>query len=89
MLSCQQATALAAQGFDTPLSLWQRLQLKLHLLVCSRCRQFCKQLAFVHEAWQISAQQQHITLSVTARARIAARLASAQAEQKPPPSAKS
>lgn len=81
MLSCQQATALAAQGFDTPLSLSQRMQLKLHLLVCSRCRQFCKQLSFLHLAWQKSDQQQNIRLSDPSRARIAARLAAAQAEQ--------
>lgn len=49
-LTCKQATALVSQGLDRRLSRWERLTLRLHLLVCDACSHFAKQSAFIRRA---------------------------------------
>ncbi|WP_338122080.1 zf-HC2 domain-containing protein [Eikenella corrodens] len=44
MLKCQRAAELISLQHDRPLSLWERWQLRLHLLVCSPCKRYQKQL---------------------------------------------
>jgi len=36
--ACQYASRLASDSLDRPLSLWERLRLKLHLSMCSNCQ---------------------------------------------------
>jgi predicted anti-sigma-YlaC factor YlaD len=48
MINCKQATAMASQQLDRELSLRQRLSLKLHLLICRYCRNYRRQLRFLH-----------------------------------------
>ncbi len=36
--ACHYASRLASDSLDRPLSLWERLRLKLHLSMCSNCR---------------------------------------------------
>jgi len=44
MLSCRQATRLLSDAQDRRLSTAERLQLRLHVLMCSACRRFGQQL---------------------------------------------
>lgn len=50
MLSCKQATELMSQEQDRPLDFKERLGLRFHVAMCSGCRNFRKQMAFLHEA---------------------------------------
>lgn len=44
MLNCKEASQIISQSLDRPLSFSERLQLKLHLMMCDACRQFKRQL---------------------------------------------
>lgn len=44
MLSCDQATFLMSQRAERPLSFRERLQLSLHVAMCSGCRLFGRQV---------------------------------------------
>lgn len=78
MLNCKQATRLVSQGLDRKLGLSQRLGLGLHLVICHWCRDYARQLRFLHRiAPAIEAHiegQQAQTLSPEAKAKIAAEL---------------
>ncbi|TCP13340.1 hypothetical protein EV697_102221 [Bisgaardia hudsonensis] len=42
MLKCKQVAQLVSLEKEKPLVLSQKLQIKLHLMMCSRCRAFNK-----------------------------------------------
>jgi len=44
---CKEIARLVSESHDHKLSLWDRVQLRLHLAMCLMCRRFSKQLAFV------------------------------------------
>ena len=44
MLNCQEVTRLLSQAQEQKLGLQQRLPLQMHLMMCSGCRNFGKQL---------------------------------------------
>ncbi len=44
MLNCEQATRLASEGLDRPLTRKERWALKLHLLLCRGCRRYRRHL---------------------------------------------
>ena len=44
MMNCQQATRLLSEAMDRELSLQDRAMLKLHVMMCSGCRNFGKQM---------------------------------------------
>ena len=50
MYSCKQATELMSLSLDSKLSFYQRLALKLHLLMCKLCSRCWSQMLFVREA---------------------------------------
>lgn len=50
MLTCQQVTHLLSEAQDRELRLKEKLPLKLHLLMCSGCANFCQQLDFLRQA---------------------------------------
>lgn len=50
MLSCKEVTRLLSQGEDRPLSFRERVKLRLHLMVCTACTRFSRQLAFMRQA---------------------------------------
>lgn len=52
MLTCKQASQLISQSLDHPLSWPQRMQLKLHLLMCTACNRFKQQLDLLRVALQ-------------------------------------
>lgn len=49
-LTCREATELVSQGLDRELSRWERVKLKLHLLICDACSNFVRQTAFMRRA---------------------------------------
>lgn len=50
MLDCKHNTELLSQGQDRPLTLRERMAMRLHLMMCRGCRNFEKQLAFIRKA---------------------------------------
>lgn len=50
MLSCRQATELMSQEQDRPLSLAERLGLRLHVLICTGCSNYRRQMGVLRAA---------------------------------------
>ena len=50
MISCKEATRLLSQAQDRPLSVAERVKLRLHLAVCVACTRFSRQLALMRAA---------------------------------------
>jgi len=49
MPSCQEVSRLASESLDRELPFRQRLPLRLHLLMCSLCSQFRRQIGFLRD----------------------------------------
>ncbi|QPK64490.1 zf-HC2 domain-containing protein [Methylomonas sp. LL1] len=49
MRSCRDITALVSQGLDKQLSLGERLAIGVHVMMCSRCRNFQSQTRFIRK----------------------------------------
>jgi hypothetical protein len=47
--SCRQVSRLQSAAIEQPLSLGQRIGLRFHLLVCSWCRRYGKQIGFLRK----------------------------------------
>ena len=45
MMNCKDATQLMSERYERTLSLRERLSLKMHLMMCSGCTQFSRQMA--------------------------------------------
>ncbi len=50
MLSCKHTTELMSQEQDRRLAWRERLGLRIHLLYCAGCRNFRRQMDFLHRA---------------------------------------
>jgi hypothetical protein len=50
MRSCREISELVSQSLDRDLSLRERLAVRLHLMLCSRCAKFKKQMLFMRKA---------------------------------------
>lgn len=50
MLKCKEVTHLLSESQDRKLSLSERLGLELHLAMCSGCKNFKGQMAFLRQA---------------------------------------
>ncbi len=50
MLNCKQTSELLSQGQDRPLTTFESMRLRLHLLLCAGCRNFNQQLEFMRAA---------------------------------------
>ena len=73
--SCKQASRLQSESLDRPLTFFERLGLRLHLLLCKWCRRYGKQLKFLRSAaHQCEDHQPGQKLSPEARERIKQRL---------------
>ncbi|MEZ0232950.1 MAG: zf-HC2 domain-containing protein [Methylophilaceae bacterium] len=44
MLSCKQASQLISQSLDRRLNMRERINLRMHLMICDVCRRFTRQL---------------------------------------------
>ncbi|AXS81412.1 zf-HC2 domain-containing protein [Dechloromonas sp. HYN0024] len=49
-MSCKEATRLASLQMERKLSWLERLQFRLHLVICVGCRRTEKQFAFMRQA---------------------------------------
>jgi len=52
MRSCREITALVSQGLDKKLSFGERMAIGIHVMLCSRCRNFQSQTQFIRKAAQ-------------------------------------
>lgn len=81
MLTCKEATRLVSAARDRELALTERLGLGLHLLICSICRRYARQLAFISTLLRSDSGQAAgdagAVLDGAARERIRSRLDSA------------
>ncbi|MDH5572955.1 MAG: zf-HC2 domain-containing protein [Gammaproteobacteria bacterium] len=50
MMNCKQATQLMSQSQDRPLSRRERISIRLHLLICSGCKNYNKQLTLISKS---------------------------------------
>ncbi len=50
MLNCKEATRLVSESQDRKLSLLETVPLQFHLMICTGCRNFNKQMPFLREA---------------------------------------
>lgn len=50
MRSCREISALVSQALDKKLSLTERFEISVHLMICSKCRNFRKQTLFIRKA---------------------------------------
>lgn len=75
MLSCKESSQLISQSLDRPLSIRERLALRLHLLICDVCSRFVKHMNLLRLAMrrmrQQTEQDEGIQLTPEARKRIA------------------
>ncbi|MBI5626468.1 MAG: zf-HC2 domain-containing protein [Nitrosomonadales bacterium] len=57
MLNCKHATMLMSQGMDKKLGMMQKMGLRFHLMMCSGCRNFNKQMEFLRQGCRKFTQQ--------------------------------
>ncbi|MDX5364376.1 MAG: zf-HC2 domain-containing protein [Pseudazoarcus pumilus] len=50
MLNCRQTTRLMSEEHERPLSTRERLELRMHTLLCTGCNNYRKQIAFIRRA---------------------------------------
>lgn len=92
MLSCKQATELASHALDRHLTLWERMNLKTHLMMCNLCRRYQQQIKFLSNNLQCNtakpaddnANHSLGQLSKDARSRIKKTLENQQDIESPP-----
>lgn len=56
MMSCRESTRLLSRAQEIPLPLKDRLSLRMHLALCSGCRDFSRQIDFLRRATRIFGQ---------------------------------
>jgi len=56
MLNCRQASRLISEAQERPLSLSEKISLKLHVLMCAGCKNFSLQVPFLSKAMRAYAQ---------------------------------
>lgn len=74
MLSCKQAQELVSRGEGVALSPWERMSLRLHLLMCRLCRRAARQMRLIDRTVRglsaAAASREDPALSPEARERI-------------------
>ena len=51
MLSCRDTTRLASESLDHQLTLWQRMQVAMHMMMCGPCRRARRLMQFFRDAF--------------------------------------
>ena len=50
MLNCNEVTNLCSDELERPLSVWERLKLKMHLTMCTGCSNYRTQMSALRAA---------------------------------------
>lgn len=74
ILSCKRATYLISLREESRLSFRQRIQLRTHLSICSMCKKFQKQTAFIAANAKQSHQHTHASLDQNTKDKMKATL---------------
>ncbi len=56
MLNCQNATRLISESQEQALSLPEKMSLKMHLMLCSGCKNFSLQIPFLSQTMKAYAK---------------------------------
>lgn len=56
MMSCKEAAELTSRLLDEPLPFRKRMALRFHVLACSLCRLFARQLAMIRHVSQVAGE---------------------------------
>jgi hypothetical protein len=70
MLNCKEASQLASRAQDEELQFWEKMTLKLHLLLCHSCAHFTQQLSFIRKASHHAGTHHHFHLTAEAKQQI-------------------
>jgi len=54
MFSCKKITSMISESMDRDLSLYKRMGIRFHLMMCALCRRYQKQLLFIRSVLQQS-----------------------------------
>jgi hypothetical protein len=57
MLNCKEVTRLISEGLDRRLSLWQRINLRMHMMWCGACATYKRQLEGLHRLFGLRWQR--------------------------------
>jgi hypothetical protein len=86
-LSCDESSRLISDDLERPLSRAERLALRLHLMVCRRCRKFRRNLELLRDLLRRRSEQRLSesdvlpTLAPDERARLLKALTGAQSDE--------
>ncbi|MDO9143183.1 zf-HC2 domain-containing protein [Rhodoferax sp.] len=58
MMNCQQATRLISESQERSLSLTEKMTLKMHVMMCSGCKNFSLQVPFLSKAMKAYANRE-------------------------------
>lgn len=50
MLNCDQVTNMCSDELERPLSVWERVKLKMHLMMCTGCSNYRTQMSAIRAA---------------------------------------
>jgi hypothetical protein len=50
LLNCDEVTSLCSAELERPLSMWERMSLKMHLMMCKGCSNYRRQMGFLRAA---------------------------------------
>ncbi|MEJ2576812.1 MAG: zf-HC2 domain-containing protein [Gammaproteobacteria bacterium] len=59
MLNCHHATQLMSQELDRELTRRERLALRFHVMICSGCSNFRRQMAFIRRAARLRVEERY------------------------------
>jgi len=61
MLSCKEVTEICSREQDMPLALREKMGLHTHLMMCTGCSNFRKQMAVLRQAMKFYAEGKAVT----------------------------
>lgn len=76
MLSCKESSKLVSESLDRPLTWKERINLKIHLMMCRLCTNYARQITFITTSarkylqYTNETQQQDLKLTEERRQRI-------------------
>jgi hypothetical protein len=57
MFRCKEVTRMVSESLDRKLPLYQRIGIRIHLLMCKFCSRFKKQLLFLRETIRLNVER--------------------------------